>query len=517
MSTDPRTDSLGNETPADAAHEDDRRTRSRRRLSVLTVAAAVLVAGGGAYWASAAVGDGGGDGRHASTPPPLALDGFSVERAGGPGGDSGVRGTSYRPATPLPDDGPDRAPVHRVTGGPDRQTVRELAEALHVPGTVRKDGRTWRVGGEDGGDTPILRVSTGPSGTWSYTRTGSWDVRVPDLSGRGSDDRRDTAAVAGRKAVSPKRAERAARPVLEAAGVEEAVTDGSAARDGLRFVRLLPEVDGHPAADLPTTLAVDGKGRPVYGQGRLLSFERGAEYPVLTARQTLRELNRRPAPGDMAPCPGQPGKGHERAGDGGGDKDGRAATATVEHRVDQPENSGPHLLPCATTGAPTTAKVTDATFVLATYSSDGKQLLVPSWRFTLDAPTAARDGRTTVTHPAVPARYLRGGKAPEGGTSTRLPSGDPGRIDTGGVEVESYRADARTLTVHFWGGVCADYSARAEESDETVKVVITEKQQEGNCIAMAERRSVKVTLEKPVGDRKVTDEHGTRLPKRSGD
>ena len=524
MSTE-RTDSPGGDTPAGAARDDGRGTpRPRRRLSVLTVAAAVLIAGGGsAYWASTALSDSRGV-EGAGAPPPLALDGFTAERTGarqaGPGA-----GTSYRPAAPLPEEGPDRAHVHRMAQGPDRKAVAELAEALDVPGTVRREGSTWWVGDTDG-DGPVLRVSARPSGAWSYRGEGASHVRVRDLSedatATPSPKERDTAAVAGHGTpVSEERAERAARRVLEAAGIERATVDGAATADGLRFVRLVPEVAGHPVAGLPTTVAVDGRARPVYAAGTLLSLEEGPEYPVLSAEETLRELNRRPLPREMAPCPKKPTEAD--GADGADEADGaddagttdRDGAAAVAHRDGRPDGSGPHLLPCATDQAPATARVTDATFLLKDYSAHGEVLLVPAWRFTLDAPTAARDARTTVTYPAVPARYLGGGKAPEGGEATRLPDGSADRLDTGGVEVESYRATDRKLTVHFWGGVCADYSATAEESASRVTVTLEAKRHEGHCVAVAKRQSVTVTLEKPVGDRTVTDEDGTRLPERT--
>lgn len=515
MSTDPRTDPDDGGTPT-AAVDDDRgggAKRSRRRLSVLAVAAAVLVAGGGgAYWASTTGGETDTTPRD-DGPPPLALDGFTAERAGDQDISGGPRTAAYRTAAPLPDDGPRRAPVYRATGsGPDRQTVAELAKALDVPGEVRREGAQWRVGGEDDGDGPILVVGTGPTATWRFTGTGSWDVRVPELSGDGSaeppsSDGADTAAVAGHgKPVSRESAERTARPVLEAAGFEKAVAEASETDRGLRFVRFVPQLGQHPAADLPTTLAVDGEGQPVFGKGRLVSVAKGPDYPVLSAEETLAQLNRRPARPGMAPCPAKPGE-----------KDTAEDTAAVEHRDGKGSGGGPRLLPCATDDRPATARVTDATFHLARYTSGEKQLLVPSWRFTLDAPSATRDGRRTVSHPAVEPRYLGGGKAPEGGQSTRLPDGSSGRLDTAGVEIQHYQAKDRTLTIHFWGGVCATYTATAEESDKAVKVRIEGKRKEGQCIAVAERQSVKVTLDKPVGDRKVTDERGERLPRRPAD
>ncbi|MEV4442930.1 hypothetical protein AB0K09_28745, partial [Streptomyces sp. NPDC049577] len=79
----------------------------------------------------------------------------------------------------------------------------------------------------------------------------------------------------------------------------------------------------------------------------------------------------------------------------------------------------------------------------------------------------------------------------------------------GTMRVESYSAseDGRKLTLHFWGGMCSDYAASAEESATavTVKVTGTEKNPGRFCVMMAKRFDLTVTLQKPLDDRQVVD------------
>lgn len=65
----------------------------------------------------------------------------------------------------------------------------------------------------------------------------------------------------------------------------------------------------------------------------------------------------------------------------------------------------------------------------------------------------------------------------------------------------------RTLALTFWGGVCSDYAAKASESGTSVSVRIVETNPDPGrvCIAIAKEITAKVTLDKPLGDRKVVD------------
>lgn len=82
--------------------------------------------------------------------------------------------------------------------------------------------------------------------------------------------------------------------------------------------------------------------------------------------------------------------------------------------------------------------------------------------------------------------------------------------------VDSYRADGRTLTVTFTGGVCEEYRAQAKETDERVTVEVKPEKQDSEkvCIKMAKKRSVKVALEGELGEREVIDARsGNPLPR----
>lgn len=85
-----------------------------------------------------------------------------------------------------------------------------------------------------------------------------------------------------------------------------------------------------------------------------------------------------------------------------------------------------------------------------------------------------------------------------------------------GTEIVSYSADGRTLTVSFWAGVCGAYAASAAETSArvTVRVDRTDAEEDELCVAMAERRTARVELARPVGGRSVVDERGRAVPVR---
>ncbi|MBW5255541.1 hypothetical protein [Streptomyces poriferorum] len=478
-------------------------TRPRRRspLAVASVAAAVLLAGGGgAYWAMAADGHGGGeysasDGSGA-TPPPLSLD----ERPGGPAtpsprpsaptegiapGEPDPHGGRlvYRASGALPD-GPGKAAVQRASGTVSASAVARLAKALGVQGTPRAEGTSWKVGSDGDGSGPVLRVTKQAPGTWTFARYGT-----------GGTDNCESTTVCSSKHVGPggsgtpvseKAAKAAAVPVLKAVGQDDAALDARQLMGSVRVVNADPVVDGLPTYGWATGIQVDPQGEVVGGSGQLKGLEKGADYPVIGAAEALKQLN-------AAQPPSGP-----RTGD----------CATPAPLGDGEKPSG---MSCGTrTGAepPTTTVTVDkAVFGLSARYVDGKQLLVPSWIFTVRPGTGGTGD--TVTQVAVDPAYLT-----KDAPSEKTPGGD-GTKESGG-KLLSYSADGRTLSVTFWGGACSTYAASASEDGSTVRVSVTEtKPEKGKvCIMIAKELTRTVTLDQPLGERNVVDAaSGTVVPR----
>lgn len=482
----------------------------RRGLTAASVALAVLLAGGGgAYWAAGGTGDGASpeaarDGS-ARRPAPLVLDGYGApaaapaERGIAPGEPAPDGGPLYKAAGPLPE-GPETAPAYRSVADVDRRAVAALAEALEVPGTVREEDGAWTAGGGDRGQGRSLRVDSA-TGAWTFT------AAVPLRAG----------------GVSEEEARRAAEPVVEALGLEGAAMDAGTERDGLRIVRVDPRQDGLPVHGRTTEVGVGHGGALAGGSGRLAGLERTdgkAEYPVVDAARALAALNGRsgrtgPQVLCAEPAEGKPGPGRPEPARPGAD--GPDAVPPADGDPGVPGGAGSPE-PCGPGGGRGTLEVTGAEFGLSAYRSQGRDLLVPSWLFEVAGP----DGRQrTVAHPAVEPEYLApsspgDGDGDDASTSSPAEPGGPsaGRPVRTATHVDEYGEGDRTLTVHFWGGVCDDHTATAEESGESVTVRITGKPRDpdGVCVMIAEEMTAEVELDRPVGDRRLLDEEGEPLP-----
>ncbi|MEV8601553.1 hypothetical protein AB0465_16930 [Streptomyces griseoviridis] len=485
-------------------------TRPPRRWSpvlIASVAAAVLlVGGGGAYLASSVSGDrtasAGAGGADGSPPPPLALDGYDT----GGGGDSrGIAagepnpyGVHYRADGDLPA-GPGSAPVYRASGEVTEAEVARLAKALGLDGTPVARGESWQVGSVKDGSGPDLTVDRAAPGTWTFHRYAAGT----DACGAAVTCAEDPAGPAA-EPVDTAAAEKAAAPVLKAIGQDGAKLDAGQVRGAQRVVNADPVVGGLPTYGWTTGLTVGASGELVGGTGRLKAPVEGASYPVLGAARTLALLNAAPEAG-------------HRMGIGG-----CASAVPLKDRLEQPCGSG------AGTGTGTsdvpsggTVTVEDAVFGLALRTRQGQPLLVPSWLFQV----RGADGRGvfTVAHPAVDPEYLTSPSSPSSAVpSAPSASGSAGPRD---VEVDGYTAEGRELTVGFTGGVCADYTATAEESAGAVTVKVTERPWKGKvCVMIAKEMRQKVTLDAPLGGRKVVGtggegvaplKAGARLPEAS--
>ncbi|MFE2633732.1 hypothetical protein ACFXKF_02870 [Streptomyces scopuliridis] len=491
------------ESTADADAERPRRRRSP--LAVATVAAAVLIAGGGgAYFATSASGDGadgksGGSGTAGNGGPPLlALDSAASGSGTGTGPASGTgpseppgiapgepdpSGVTYRAKGSLPD-GPATARVYRTNGEVAAADVARLAEALGVAGTPRSDGTAWKVGTEKDGSGPLLRVARQAPGTWTFDRYGPSGSdnclkgkSCPSHGGPGDG------VGAGGDAVSEAAAKRAAAPVLKALGQDKAALDARQLMGAIRVVNADPVIGGLPTYGWSTGIQVGADGQVTGGTGQLKAPEQSDSYPVIGAEEALKELN---ASGDTT---------------GRGSIGGCATPAPLE-RGTSPEGGKPSA-PCTPEGAPKAQPmvVEKAVFGLAMLSVDGRGALVPSWLFEVVPGGDAMP--YTVTQPAVAPEFLA---KPKPVPPQRQPQPRPSE-ELPGERVTSYSTEGRTLTLHFSGGVCSTYTASADESGTAVKVRLSEARPEPGtvCVAMAKFQTAKVTLDKPLGDRRVVE------------
>ncbi|MFE0632597.1 hypothetical protein ACFW3D_37290 [Streptomyces sp. NPDC058864] len=445
-------------------------TRPRRRHRSPWVTSAVAVAvlaagGGGAYWASSnaeggvpRASGGSGDG----SPEPLELDGAGR----GTGAGLTVRGE-------LPD-GPSSAAVQHP-GSVSRAAVERLARALGVPGTVKSDHGAWKAGGTPDGGGPVLRVNKDAPGTWAY-------------SYYGGTPRKDRAPARDDLAVPAAKALRKAAPVLAALGLKDARTDAGEVSGVLRTVTADPRVAGLPTHGWRTALQVASDGLLVTGYGMMAPLTRGDTYPVVSAKEALKLLERPGTGGDLGigDCPTVVPKPSRAPGD---------------------DPALPQVLPCVP-GAHRQMEVRKAEFGLSAQFVAGRQTLVPSWLFEVTQEGVRR--ASVLAQPAVDPAYVRGGAASPAPSGTAAPA-----VAT--AKVESYRTEGTELTLRFWGGVCSDYTASADESGAVVKVKVTVVQKNPGkaCIMIAERFSRTVRLDTSLGDRKVVDlSDGSTVPRK---
>ncbi|MEV8453379.1 hypothetical protein AB0467_04040 [Streptomyces sp. NPDC052095] len=459
--------------------------RRRSPLAVASVAAAVLLAGGGgAYWAATAADNGGGtDAGGRAAPPALALDGPARTGADTPpeGASRGIAPGEpdpsggrmlYRASGELPD-GPRTAAVRRAAGTVSADEVARLAKALGLAGAPQEEATYWKVGSEGDGTGPVLRVEKRAPGTWSFARYGSGgtDNCKKGATCSGGQQSPDGGASSA-SPVSGSAARAAAAPVLKAAGQDGAALDTRQLMGSVRVVNADPTVDGLPTYGWSTGIQVGPDGQVVGGSGHLKGLEKGDSYPVVGADEALAELNGpEPRPkGDTCnrPVPA----GHVRC-----------------------------MLVLPDPPARTAMTVEKAVFGLSAQYVAGRQALVPSWLFSV-RPAAGGAG-STVAQVAVEPAYLTR-SAPSAGSAVPTP---PGNAAKGQRQSLSYRAEGRELSVTFWGGACSTYAASATETADTVTVRVAESAQQGKqaCIMVAKELTRTVTLEAPLGDRKVVD------------
>jgi hypothetical protein len=431
----------------------------------------------------------------------------------------------------LPE-GPATAADYRFDGGPTREQAADLADVLGLDGTVEDAGGAWTVMGSDP-DGPALSVVRDAPGFWSYAQGAVIaEPADPDTAVSSDDDPGGVTEVAG---PPPSKAEAldAVEPLLAELSLSDASVEASRTTAEGRTVSVTPEVDGLPVAGMETQLTVGPGGELVTGWGSWVpEVTAGEERETIGAQEALDAYNGRGADAEVpAELPAELPMEPQCAAEGGS---GPAEIAPV------PPEDGDYLEvppaePCGEVAKPDPVEVTTE-FGLALHYSRDEALLVPSWLFhattrdDLDLPLwypavpfeiGSSSGNDSVTDSAPGA-----GAGGDGGTAP----GDPGpaeepgagseagdlELGAPGMSVESYDASGRTLSLSFWGSVCDDYEATAEESAEEIVVHVepTNPDEERMCVMSAESETAEVTLSEPVGDRTVVDWNGQEIPVR---
>ncbi|GGP00831.1 hypothetical protein [Wenjunlia tyrosinilytica] len=511
-------------------HDGPTATRTRRpSLVAVAVSTAVLLAGGGgAYLAAAAANDSHGRNGSASAGQkvaPLALDRY---RTGGldsndgqiaPGEpDPNGSGPKFVVKGELPD-GPKKAKVQRPSSKAlTREDVAALAKSLGMVGAPKHQDGQWLVGGAQDGVGPTLRVNPKAPGQWTYSTGGensSSDGCASAPEDGGNKPGRGKACTTeprshggsapddGGKPISESEAKAKAAPLLKSLGLGDAALNATQTMGALRIVTAEPTVDGLPTFGWSTTLQI-GKDGVRSGNGSLSKLVPGAEYPVINAKRAVRLLQNNPGAtvsdgSAVMPCvPQQPE----------GPKASARPVLPAEperNKPSEPRHSRPMEPPLVGCQAPkrsepTPQEIRKAEFGLSTQSVGGRTALVPSWLFTV----ASQGSKDTyvAAQVAVDPKYIA---KPKPVTPSPHKPGKP--VPDEKMNVESYTVDGSTLTLTFWGGVCSDFSATAKESKGEVRVSVIGKwnRKADVCIDLAKEYKEKVTLDKPLGGRKVVD------------
>ncbi|WP_146057095.1 MULTISPECIES: hypothetical protein [unclassified Streptomyces] len=386
-------------------------------------------------------------------------------------------------------------PARPIGGLPGMPPVDLPVEAGPEPGLTDKAPR--EPGPHDGErgleDAPVPqdleRTTPGAAPTEEPSEPASPDdgVSSDHDGGRGVDDAPNTPA----EPVSEKEALASVAPLLTELDLPAERADTSQVDGDQRVVAVDPAVDGYATYGWSTRLAVGPDGRIVNGFGSLLTPVADDSYPLIGAEEALAELN-------------------------GGTAEPSDGARVVE--------------------------VTGAELGLGYESSDGEPVLAPTWLFSVDdeATFVTNPSWYRVSHLAVEPALVTGvaGSWPGGGAD--LGAGEPGsgpvEPGTGGdtpahqggapgapgdamapppgplTGLEPYGDGATELTYWNWTGVCGDYTAVARETEDTVTVELLH-ESDGNdvCVLMAVSKPFTVTLEAPIGDRTVLDEHGEEL------
>lgn len=351
-----------------------------------------------------------------------ALRHASKDSPGADGGPAMLRLADYQqPAADISADsnlrlvgalpgGPAKAAVRWLTS-PQRSDVERLAKALGIRGQLTRAGGVTTYTTQAG----ALRVQQ--DGSWQFSRTLAFDniglcppypsggsatgtvtcgMTVPDqptsdqpgeysggdsVGGLATAPPPVTAPTPGRATkrfaiTSPAAARSAARPVLEAVGLDPADATVQAGQPQ-GFVTANPIVNGLATYGHATTVTVFGTHVAAAG-GWLGGSRPGATYPVVSAAVAWKQLRHTPMPRPMLACP-----------------------------VPSPGSGDPIIC-----GGPIT--VTGARFGLSLHAANGRQVLLPSWLFDV------RDSDTPLSVVAIDPRYLAAPPAPTMG------GGEPG-------------------------------------------------------------------------------------------
>jgi hypothetical protein len=486
-------------------------TRARRTAGLLAggVAAALALAACGTQVAGS-----GGDG----SPPVLHIGSRAVPAAGADAatGKGGGTSSGYQLGGDLPD-GPSSAPTARFDTGGSLDDVARLSAALGLTAKPVAHDYGWVVTDGDG----VLRVRKDGAGAWSFSRaTGDCQAYGIDVDHPASAAYDGVACASAttpgtKPPAAPSSADAlaAAAPVIAAAGVDaspKALGDNGI---GARTVVADPSVAGLPTAGLRTSVDVSTDG--VTGAFGYLGDAAASDvYPLLSAQKVFDSLVAMPRAMPLIACP-EPAPGDESA----------APVPDV----------------CASPYDPKPISITGAVLGLSLAFDGDEPVLVPSWLFSVegwDDPLVAVAVDDAFLADPEPGTGTGGGSVPPGTGGEEPPpvdepgAGSSGEPGSGGVEptdpglspepvpsgpaqpgVEQPAVDraivsGADIALIFWGGVCSEYAASAEETATTVTVSVVGRSTLGPdqaCIEIAKESKASITLAAPLGDRALID------------
>jgi hypothetical protein len=413
------------------------------------------------------------------SPPPLHIGVPMAAAADTAAGGAGRITVSGR----LPD-GPSRSPVYRFgTSGVSTASIATLAHALGVDPAV-----VARSVPDQGQRGPVLVVGRGPAVAWRFARADA-GMCVGALPGEDFGDVASGCAYATQPGtpvpVPPSRAQAiaAARPVLTAVGLDVGTARVEQGAPGTLAVWVDPVVGGQASQGLSTDIEVDRAG-VVSGSGWLGAPVAGRGYPLISAREALRQLEAMPVP--MIACP-QTESATAMPICGGI----REVTGATLGRTLQWDTDRPVLVPSWFFG------VRGSSVPVAVVAIDPKYLAAPRSRVD-PGPSGSGGGSTGGVEPGSP-----GTGKPAVPQPTEVPPAPPSsRFDS-----VSPTSGGTALAVTFTGGVesCYHYRVVAKEASDRVALVLVENRTTDVCDEMAQIYRRTVVLQQALGARQVVD------------
>lgn len=455
------------------------------------------VAGGAVYLSR----DGGTGVRAGSdgTPPKLRLASSYGDRAALGAPSSG--GSQYQLEGTLSSDKPADGRVRRPRAG-SADAAADLARALGLDGTPTAINDGWALRAP--GNT-ILILNESGSWTWQPDCMADRPIQDEDANmGCGIAETPTTSAPPPGPSIEE--AEAAATPVFSQLGFEGQpirVSPGGASTTNATVT---------PAANWLTTLTVSRESKVVGGNGWLSGSTEGDAYPLISAAAAFEELKKQPRMAIdlcMVRKDGQPGC-EEPAPTV---IDGASLGLMLDYlqALKQGEPGGPVLVPAWIFSVKGSAETIPQIAVDPAYLDTTQDGPAPDATGKPD-PAASSDPGSGSGGGTCAPDSCTSGSTPTEGAQPPMPS-DPNGETTETLPIDAYTLEGdRIVHVQVTLGDCrAQWEPRleAKQGSDAVYLILTASgpppPKDGACTAIASEHDVTVTLDAPLGNRKVYD------------